>query len=91
MFITHTHHSEMAEDFRETENRFEEMTDYRLKMVEKAEHTVGDILSDGDPWQGQNCTREKCWLCETEGENWQESEARMQQEKSCIPDLLHDL
>ena len=33
MFVVHTHSSELAGDLRETENKFEQMTDYRLKMV----------------------------------------------------------
>ena len=49
MFITHTQHSELAGDMSDVENKFEEMTDYRLKMVEKAGTKVGDILADGDP------------------------------------------
>ena len=65
MFIPHTHHSEMAEDFRETENKFEEMTNYRLKMVEKAGVKEVDMLTDNDPWSGQDCQRLTCWLCET--------------------------
>ena len=65
MFVTHTHHSELAGEFRETENKLEEMTDMRLKMVEKAGTKIGDILTDGDPWSGQDCSRETCWLCET--------------------------
>ena len=65
MFITHTHHSELAGDLRDTENKFEQMTDMRLKLVEKAGTKIGDILTDGDPWSGQNCTRIKCWLCAT--------------------------
>ena len=28
-----SHHSELAGDLRETENKFEQMTEYRLKMV----------------------------------------------------------
>ena len=70
MFIPHTHHSELAGDLRDTENKFEEMTDYRLKMVEKAGVKVGDILTDSDPWCGQDCSRETCWLCETKLPTW---------------------
>ena len=65
MFVTHTHHSELAGDLREIENKFEQMTDMRLKLVEKAGTKIGDMLTDGDPWSGQNGTRVKRWLCET--------------------------
>ena len=34
-------------------------------MVEKAGVKVSSMLTDSDPWSGQNCSRESCWLCET--------------------------
>ena len=34
-------------------------------MVEKAGTKVGHVLTDSDPWSGQDCPRERCWLCET--------------------------
>ena len=65
MFLPHTHHSKLATEVREIETQFEKMTDYRLKMVEKAGVKVGTLLTDSDPWNGQNCTRDTCWLCDT--------------------------
>ena len=50
---------------RETENHFEETTDWRMKMVEKAGVKVSSMLTDSDPWSGLDCARESCWLCET--------------------------
>ena len=65
MFLPHTHHIELAGDMRVTENHFEETTNWRLKMVEKAGVKVSSMLTDSDPWSGQDCSRESCWLCET--------------------------
>ena len=65
MFLPHTHHSELAGDMRTTENHFEETTGFRCKMVEKAGIKVSTMLTDSDPWSGQDCVRESCWLCET--------------------------
>ena len=65
MFIPHTHHSELAGDMRTSENHFEEVTDFRVKMVEKAGIKVGSLLTENDPWSGQDCSRESCWLCDT--------------------------
>ena len=65
MFIPNTHHIELAGELRDTEMYFEKMTDYRLKMVEKAGTKVCEMLTDSDPWSGQDCAREKCWLWET--------------------------
>ena len=62
MFLPHTHHSELATNVREIETQFEKMTDYRLKMVEKAGMKVGTLLTDSDPRNGQGCTRDTCWL-----------------------------
>ena len=65
MFLPHTHHSELAGDMRTTENHFEETTGFRLKMVKKAGVKVSTMLTENDPWSGQDCARESCWLCET--------------------------
>ena len=65
MFVQHTHHSEMAGELRLNENEFERMTDFRMKMVEKAGVKIGSILTESDPWSGQGCERISCWLCDT--------------------------
>ena len=54
--MVHTHNSELVGYLRETENKLEQKTDYKLKMVEKAVTKIGDILRDGDQWSGQDCS-----------------------------------
>ena len=34
-------------------------------MVKKAGKKVSSMLTDSDPWSGQDCSRKSCWLCET--------------------------
>ena len=41
------------------------MTGYRLKIVERSGLKLEDILHKADPWQGQDCNRERCFLCKT--------------------------
>ena len=50
---------------REAEAKLQDMTGYRLKIVERAGLKLEDILHKADPWQGQDCKHEKCLLCLT--------------------------
>ena len=65
LFLPFKHHSKLATDLRDTEMKFEEITEFRLKMGEKSRTKVGHVLTDSDPWSGQDCPTERCWLCET--------------------------
>jgi hypothetical protein len=63
MFIPYTTHSELATRFRENEDKMQEMTGYRLKIVEKGGTKLVDIIHKANPWACQDCGREICLLC----------------------------
>ena len=50
---------------RESEMRMEQMTGYRLKIVERGGAKLVDILHKSNPWAGQDCERKDCLLCKT--------------------------
>ena len=63
MFVPYTKHSELAQRLRENEERMEEMTGYRIKIVEKGGTKLVDILHKANPWAGTECGRPGCLLC----------------------------
>ena len=65
MFVPYTVGSILAKKMRDAENTLQEMTGYRLKIVERAGTKLVDVLTKADPWQGQECGRDKCLLCIT--------------------------
>ena len=65
MFGPYTVVSMLAKRMREAENTLQEMTGYRLQIVERSGTKLEDILAKADPWQGQECGRGKCLLCLT--------------------------
>ena len=68
MFVPYTKHSELALRLRESEEKMEEMTGYRIKIVEKGGTKLVDILHKANPWAGEDCTRPGCLLCESRKE-----------------------
>ena len=70
MFVPYTVGSKLAKKMREAENTMQEMTGYRLKIVERAGTKLEDVLTKADPWQGQKCGREKYLLCLTKQRTW---------------------
>jgi hypothetical protein len=65
MFVPFTEGSELAKRMREAENQLELTTGYRIKIVERSGLKLVDTLHRADPWQGQDCGRDKCLLCLT--------------------------
>ena len=65
LFAPYTHHSTLARDLRQAELKLEELTGYKLKVVERAGMRLEDLLCKADPWQGKDCCREACLLCKT--------------------------
>ena len=68
MFVPYTKHSELALRLRESEEKMEEMTGYRIKIVEKGGTKLVDILHKANPWAGEDCRRPGCLLCESRKE-----------------------
>ena len=65
MFVPYTAHSELAARLRESEERLEVMTGFKLKIVEKVGMKLVDLLHKADPWAGEDCGRKRCLICET--------------------------
>ena len=65
MFVPYTAHSELATRLRESEEKLEGMTGFRLKIVEKVGVKLVDILHNTDPWAGEDCGRKMCLMYET--------------------------
>ena len=63
MFVPYTRHSELALRLRENEEKMENLTGYRIKIVEKGGTKLVDILHKANPWAGQDCGRDGCLLC----------------------------
>ena len=63
MFVPYTKHSELALRLRESEEKMEEMTGYRIKIVEKGGTKLVDILHKANPWAGEDYNRPGCLLC----------------------------
>ena len=65
MFVPFTPGSRLAKNLREAEEKLGSLTGYRLKMVEKAGDKLENLLTKSNPWQGMDCGRQMCLLCET--------------------------
>ena len=65
MFVPYTVGSELAKRLREAETKLQDMTGYRLKIVERSGLKLEDMLHKADPWQRQDCGPDRCLLCLT--------------------------
>ena len=65
MFCPYTPVSELAKRLREAENDLNKLTGYRMKIVEEAGDKLIDMLRSTNPWKGEHCGRDDCWLCWT--------------------------
>ena len=65
MFIPFTQGGQLAKKLRDAEEKLGSITGYRMKMVERAGDKLEDLLTRADPWQGLDCGRAACLLCQT--------------------------
>jgi hypothetical protein len=65
MFVPYTGGSALAKVLRDIEYDMEKLYGHRLKIVEHPGLKLEDILTQSNPWKGQQCGRENCLLCET--------------------------
>ena len=65
LFVPFTQGSKLAKKMRDSELKLEEMTGYRLKIVERGGTKLEDILIKKNLWAGDCCDREACLLCST--------------------------
>ena len=76
IFIPNTANSQLAKMLREEETSLEKLTGYRVKYVERAGMSIGNILCKSDHWSGGHCGRSDCLLCFTKdktGKNTKQS------------------
>ena len=65
MFVPYTPKGELAKRLREVEMDMEKHTGNKLKIIERSGTKLIDLIHKSDPWEGQDCGRENCILCET--------------------------
>ena len=65
VFVPFTEGSELAGDLRGVEIKMDELTDIKMKVVERAGTKLADMLTRSDPWSGTDCGRLNCPLDET--------------------------
>ena len=82
MFVPYTENGELAKRFREAEKEIGKQTGIKLKIVERTGTKIVDLLHRSDPWQGQDCQREDCLLCDTK--NRTEKYMRQECTKRCV-------
>ena len=58
MFVPFTKGSQLAKQMRENEQMMEQMSGYRLKIVERGGIKLESILVKRNPWEGECCERE---------------------------------
>ena len=89
MLIPYTAHSELARRMRENEEEMQEMTGYRLKIVEKGGTKLVDIFHKANPWSGQERGRKKCLLCISKKRKGKTNSQDCK--KLCLGDILLDM
>ena len=62
-FVPHTENSELAKRIRERLKFFEELSNIRVKIVERTGEKIENILHNSNPWESVNCNREDCMFC----------------------------
>ena len=65
MFIPYTPYGGLIGKLREAELKLENLTGYKLKLVERSGRKIEDLLTSSNPWQGIDCGRTSCLLCQT--------------------------
>ena len=82
MFVPYTKGGELAKRLREAEEELMKQTGVKITVVETTGRKIVDLLHKADPWQGKDCGRPQCILCETK----QKTEKHQNQDytKRCI-------
>ena len=68
MFVPFTWDGILVKRLRSSEERMAPLTNWRVKFVERAGVKLQDMLHTSNPWQGEDCGREKCMLDQTKME-----------------------
>ena len=59
---------ELAKNIREVERRMNVITDYKTKIIESVGKKLKDLMSNKNPWSGQECGRGECVPCGQAGD-----------------------
>ena len=59
---------ELAKNIREVEKRMNVITDYKTKIIESVGKKLKDLMSNKNPWSGQECGRGECVPCGQAGD-----------------------
>ena len=86
LFAPYTRNSALAMKLREAEERLATLTGYKLKVVERAGTKLEDILTKSNPWQGIDCGRKLCLLCETK-EKTGKNKGQDCHKRSCVYEI----
>ena len=65
IFVPYTNQSGLAKELREKESKLENITGDKIKIVERGGRKLEDLIASKDPWKGNDCGRENCFLCST--------------------------
>ena len=65
MFVPFTKDGELTRRMKEAENELGRQTGVKIKIVERTGTRLVDLLHKSDPWQGEDCQRPLCILCQT--------------------------
>ena len=68
IFVPQTEHSGLAKILRENEEEMLKVTGYKLKIVERAGKSLTSMLTQSNPWAGNDCGRSCCLICQTKAE-----------------------
>ena len=72
LFIDQTRGGELARRLRAVEPRLQQMTGYRIKIVEMGGSKLKHLLPNTNPWKGSRCGRENCTTCAQDDEETQD-------------------
>ena len=67
LFVPRTEGGELIKRLRKKEAELAEITEYRVKLVERSGTQIRKILCKKNPFAGQNCFREYCMICKEGG------------------------
>ena len=86
LFAPYTKNSALAMKLREAEEKLATLTGYKLKIVERAGTKLEDLLTKSNPWQGIDCGRKLCLLCETK-EKTGKNKGQDCHKRSCVYEI----
>ena len=67
MFVENTPYGELCARLQRSEDRHATVTGRRVKFVEVGGSSLGQLLSNRNPWAGAGCVREDCHTCHQGG------------------------